>query len=370
MVEPVRLGVLGCGTISTLYLDRLTALETVEVAACADLRKDRAAARAQQYRVPEVCTPEELVAHPDIELVLNLTIPAAHAPLGLAALQAGKSHYTEKPLALTRAEGQQLLDLAHARQLRLGAAPDTFLGAGLQTCRALIDAGAIGEPVAAAGFFMSAGAEVWHPDPAFLYQRGGGPVFDVGVYYLTALVSLLGPARRVCGSARISTPERVIKSPPLFGTKIKVEVPTHVSAVLDLASGPVVTLIASNDVPATQLPPLEIYGSEATLALPDPNGFGGPVRLRGVGDPEWRDVPLVSGFAEQARGIGLAELVLATRAGVPHRASGELALHVLDIMESIHEASATNRAVRLTTTCQRPATLPAGWDATAAWQGQ
>lgn len=367
MSERVKIGVLGCGVISTAYLQRVTNLDTVEVVACADIVKEKAAAQAEAFGVQEVCTPDELLAHPGVELVLNLTIPAAHAPLGARAVHAGKSFYTEKPLALARAEGVELLDAAVRGGLRVGSAPDTFLGAGIQTCRALIDDGAIGEPLGACAFFMSSGAESWHPDPAFLYQKGAGPLFDVGVYYLSALVSLLGPARRVTGSARISRAERTITSEPLRGTKIQVEVPTHVAAVIDMCSGPVVTLVASNDIPASEVPRIEIYGSEATLSAPDPNTFGGPVRVRAAGEGEWREVALRKGFDAQSRGIGLADMVLAERGGRPHRASGEMALHVLDIMQAVHEASDSGCAIELTTSCDRPAILPEGWDASSAW---
>jgi predicted dehydrogenase len=267
---------------------------------------------------------------------------------------------------LTRDEGVAVLAAAERTGLRVGCAPDTFLGAGLQTCRRLLDSGAIGEPLAATAFFMGAGPESWHPDPAFFYQAGAGPMLDVGVYYVTALVSLLGPVARVSGSARISREERIIGSEPRRGEVIKVDVPTHVAATLDFAGGPVASLVASFDVQGSAVPRIEVYGTEGTLSVPDPNTFGGPVRMLRNARDGWSDVPLDDGFAEQSRGIGVADLVLAMAAGVPHRASGELALHVLDVMQSAHEASTGSCYVTPSTSCARPEPLPVGWDGTSA----
>lgn len=240
------------------------------------------------------------------------------------------------------------------------AVPDTFLGAGLQTCRKVIDDGLIGEPIGATAFMTSHGPEDWHPDPEFVYQAGGGPMLDMGPYYLTALVALMGPVRRVCGSARITFPERVIGSEPKRGQVMKVEVPTHVAGVLDFASGAVGTILMSFDVWAAELPRIEIYGTEGSLSLPDPNTFGGPVRLKRAKDKRWRTVPLTHGYAENWRGIGVADMASAIGSDRPHRASGDLAYHVLDIMHAIQDASQASRYVALGSTCGRPAPLPTG----------
>jgi predicted dehydrogenase len=341
----------------------------MDVIACADLVPERAETQAETFGVPRSCSPEELLAATDIDLVVNLTIPAVHAELTSAALQSGKSVYGEKPLALDRDEAGAVMALAAARGVRVGSAPDTFLGAGFQTCRSLIDEGAIGEPLAASAFVVSRGPEVWHPDPDFFYRRGAGPLFDMGPYYITTLVHLLGPVRRVTGLARISRSERVILSEPLRGTVIRPDVPTHVAAVLDMASGPIVTLIASFDVPASRLPRMEIYGTEGTLWAPDPNTFGGPVRVRrpadkDIADLQWDDVALRGTFAEQSRGIGVADMVLAASSGQPHRASGDLALHVVDVLQAIIEASESGRTVSIDSTIERPEPLPEGWDGT------
>src|SRR5262249_6114053 len=235
---------------------------------------------------------DRLLGNPDIEIVLNLTIPLAHAGVCTEALEAGKHVYVEKPLAVSFVDGDRLMRLAKDRGIRVGAAPDTFMGGGLQTCRMLIDDGAIGQPVAATAFMLCHGHESWHPDPAFYYHHGGGPMFDMGPYYLTALVSLLGPVKRVTGSTRVTFPERTITSQPKHGEIIKVEVPTHVAGVLDFASGTIATIVTSFDVWSAEVPRIEIYGTHGTLSLPDPNTFGGPVRLRKSGEKDWTDVQI------------------------------------------------------------------------------
>jgi predicted dehydrogenase len=260
-------GVIGCGNISGAYMRMLKTLPAVTVVACADALPAAAAAFAEQHGVAQALTVADLLADPAIEMVLNLTTPQAHGEIALAALAAGKSVYNEKPLALTRAEGRQMLALAAQKGLRVGGAPDTFLGGGLQTCRELIDAGAIGTPVAATAFMMSRGHEHWHPNPAFYYKSGGGPMFDMGPYYLTALVSLLGPVQRVSGSTRITRPQRTVSSQPRFGEVIDVEVPTHVTGLLDFAAGPIATIITTFDVQASELPWIEIYGTAGTLSV-------------------------------------------------------------------------------------------------------
>jgi predicted dehydrogenase len=355
-----RVGLIGTGNISGIYLENGKLFENIEIVACADMFVDRAQAKAQQYGVPKACSVDELLADPTIEIVINLTIPKAHGEVALAVLEAGKHVYNEKPLALSREEARRMLDLAAAKGLRVGCAPDTFLGAGLQTCRQLIDQGVIGEPVAATAFMMSHGPESWHPDPEFFYQPGAGPMFDMGPYYLTALTTLIGPVRRVTGSARITFPERTITSKPKYGTPIQVNTPTHVVGVMDFAQGTVATLITSFDVWSANLPRIEIYGSEGSMSVPDPNTFNGPVLVRRAGEQEWREMPLTHGYAKNSRGLGVADMAQAIRSGRPHRASGELAYHVLDLMHSFHDASREGHHIGMSSSMSRPAPMVAG----------
>jgi len=357
---PLKIGVVGCGDISGIYLKNLQTFHETRVVACADLVRERAAAKAAEYGVARVCSTQELLSDPQIEIVVNLTVPRAHGEIAVAALEAGKSVYNEKPLAIKRADAQRMLAIARERRLRVGCAPDTFLGAGLQTCRRLIDDGTIGTPVAATAFMVCRGHERWHPDPEFFYQVGGGPMLDMGPYYVTALVQMIGPVRRVCGSTRITFPERTITSQPKHGQKIKVETPTHITGVLDFVSGAVATIATSFDIWHTNLPLLEVHGSDGSLSVPDPNGFGGPVRLRRAEDKEWVEAPLELPYSENSRGVGVADMAHAIRTGRPHRASGELAYHVLDIMHSFQESSQQGRHLELKSTCQRPALLPKG----------
>jgi len=356
----VTIGLVGCGNISGTYLEAARKFEILEVAACADRVAERAAACARQFNVPKACTLKELLEDRRIDIVLNLTNPGAHHEVAIAALRAGKSVYNEKPLAVKREEGKEILETARAGGLRVGCAPDTFLGGGLQTCRKLIDDGWIGDPVAATAFMMNHGHESWHPDPEFFYQAGGGPMFDMGPYYLTAMVVLLGPVRRVTGSARISFPERIITSEPKCNTRIRVEVPTHVVGVLEFVNGAIGLIITSFDVWGANLPFIEVHGSLGSLSLPDPNGFAGPARIKQAGAGAWKEVPLTHGYVDENRSIGVADMAYGLRSGRPHRANGELAYHVLDIMHAIHEASARGRHIRVASTCARPPALPVG----------
>lgn len=359
-MNTTKIGVIGCGNISGIYLQADKVFEILETVACADLIMEKARLQAEKHDIPRACSVDELLADPEIEIVVNLTTPQAHAEVGMQAVAAGKSVHNEKPLTVTREEGQRLLKAAEAQGVRVGGAPDTFLGGGIQTCRKLIDDGWIGEPIAATAFMLCHGHESWHPAPTFYYKVGGGPLFDMGPYYLTALVNLMGPIQSVSGAARITFPERTITSQPQYGTTIEVETPTHIVGTLEFANGAIGTLITSFDVWAHELPRIEIYGTEGTLSVPDPNGFGGPVRVRRAGASGWTEIPLTHGYAENTRGIGVADMAHALRSGRPHRASGELAYHVLDVMHAVLDAAEAGRRVDLESTCERPAALPMG----------
>ena len=357
-MSKARVGIVGCGNISEIYITNvMTMFDNLELVAVSDMVPERATAKANAHGIPRACTVGELLADPSIDIVLNLTTPGAHAEICLAALTAGKHVYTEKPLAVAMKDGERILALARKKGLRVGAAPDTFLGAGIQTCLRLLSEGAIGMPVAATAFMTCHGHEGWHPDPAFYYAPGGGPVFDMGPYYFTALIALLGPAQRVSGSVRRSFPKRVVGSGPKKGEVIDVVVPTHAAGTIDFACGAVATFIMSFDIWHAELPRIEIYGSEASLSVPDPNGFGGPVRLRAYDDTEWKDVPVTLPHAENARGRGLSDMAEGIQKNVPHRASGALALHALEIMHAVHDASSAERSMTLKYPVTQPAPL-------------
>lgn len=355
-MEKLRVGIVGIGKISGIYLDNLTGMfsDRVEVVAAADLIKERAEEVAAKHPGIRAMGADELMASPDVDLVLNLTIPKSHFDVCLRAVEAGKHVYVEKPLCITREEASTLLKTAAKKGVRVGGAPDTFLGAGIQTCRKLIDDGWIGAPVSAVAFMMNHGHEHWHPAPEFYYKIGGGPMFDMGPYYLTALVNLLGPVARVCGSARRSFGTRTILSEPLKGSTIAVEVPTHIAGVLDFESGAVGTIITSFDVWSHTMPFIEIYGSEGTLRVPDPNTFGGPVYVKRGRAEAWSEIPLLKPYPENSRGLGVADMADAIAAGKPHRASGELAGHVLEVMHGFHDASASGIYYQVTGSCARP----------------
>jgi predicted dehydrogenase len=361
-MQTVSIGIIGCGNISAAYLRTAQTFRILNVAAVADLDPARAEARAEEFGVPRACSVDDLLADPEIALVVNLTTPQAHTEVNLAALAAGKHVYTEKPLAVTREDGRRVVAAAREAGLRLGCAPGTFLGGGLQTCRKLIDDGAIGRPVACTAFMMSHGHEHWHPDPAYYYQAGAGPMFDMGPYYLTALTTHLGPVTRVAGSAGIQIPERTITSQPKFGETIRVQTPDHVAGTLDFACGAIGTIITTFATWRSQLPRIEIYGTEGTLSVPDPNSLGGPVRLCAANGDAWSDVPLTHGHADGRTmwGIGVADMAHAIVSGRPHRATGEQAYHVLDLMQAFLDSAEAGRHIAIDSTFERPASLPLG----------
>ena len=359
-VKPVKVGVIGCGAISDAYFKANTTFEILDFVACADLVPDRAKEKAEKHNIPRACSPKELLADDDIEIVINLTVPKAHAEVNLAIIDAGKSAHVEKPLAVTRADGKAQLAAAKKKGVLLGGAPDTFYGGGHQTSRKLIEDGWIGKPVAATAFMMSGGVEGWHPNPWFYYDVGGGPMFDMGPYYLTALVNLFGPARRITGSTSKGQEQRVISNGIEDGKVIDVVVPTHVAGTIDFANGVVATVVMSFDIPGgANLPNIEVYGTEGTISVPDPNGFGGPVSVRRF-DGERLDVPLTHGYADGNRGIGAADIAYALRCGKKHRANGEVAYHVLDMMHAFHDSSDSEKHVHLESTCEQPRAVPMG----------
>lgn len=355
-MEPLRVGVVGCGNISGIYFENLQKFRSTTVVSCADLELERAQSAAARFGVAKAVTPGELFGDPEVELVLNLTVPKAHATVNTSAIRAGKHVYVEKPLAMSREEAGDFFGIEG--QPLVGGAPDTFLGAGLQTCRRLIDQGAIGRPIGFNAFMMCHGHEGWHPSPEFYYEQGGGPLFDMGPYYLTALVSLLGPISAVQGSAKATFPTRTITSEPKRGQVIEVETPTHIVGVLEFEAGAVGQMSTSFDVWHHSMPHIEIYGSEGSLVAPDPNGFGGPIKVRGSWQSEWEEVPPQGPYSQNSRGLGVLDMAHAIRRGRDARASGALAYHVLDAMQAILESAESGMRTVLTSTCQRPEPIP------------
>lgn len=354
-----RVGLIGCGTISDAYFRAARTFTNLEIVACADLNP-AAAAKAAQTWGAQALGVEALPSRDDIGIVLNLTVPQAHAAVTLQALSAGKHVHLEKPLALSFAEGRRVLSKADELGLRVSCAPDTFLGAGLQTCRQVLDSGMIGRVVAGTAFMMVPGHERWHPNPDFYYLQGGGPLFDMGPYYLTALVHLLGPVRRVSAAAAMSYTTRTITSAPRNGEVIPVEVPTHVSGTLEFHGGALVTMVMSFDVHHHTNHPIELHGETGSLQVPDPNNFGGEVKVRAAGADAWEPQPLVNAYTENVRGIGLADLAHALRTVRPHRCHSDLALHVLEVMEALHTSAERGEHVLIQSRCERPAPLPLG----------
>ena len=357
-----NVGIVGVGNISGIYLKNLTTIfaDRVQLLGCADLVPERAAEACKEYNLPKTYpTVDDLIQDPEIDIVLNLTIPNAHYDICRRAIEAGKSTYVEKPLSIDLAEGKKLLDEAAKKNVRLGGAPDTFLGGGNQTCRKLIDDGWIGEPVSVTAFMACHGHESWHPDPEFYYKPGGGPMFDMGPYYLTALVNLAGPIERITGSTRVTFPKRTITSEPKKGAIIDVEVPTHVAGIIDFKNGAVGTIITSFDVWAHTLPKIEVYGTLGSLIVPDPNGFGGEIKLKRHDHKEWSTVPFASGYTENGRGLGVAEMADAISEGRAHRASGELTYHVLEAMHGFHISSNEEKHYKMTSPGIQPEPLPA-----------
>lgn len=359
MGSALKIGVIGVGVISAQYFAELPKLPGVQLIAVADLDEARAAQVGAEQGVESLGV-DALLADPRIDAVLNLTIPAAHVDISTRALLAGKHVFTEKPLGLTPQEAAPLLALASAHGLRMGSAPDTVLGTGIQTARAALDSGAVGDPVAASVQWASPGHELWHPHPQFYYQPGGGPLFDMAPYYLSSLVTLFGPVRRVSGVMSGSSRERTVATGPQATTVIPVDVATHVSAILEHRDGMTSTVTVSFEVWASRTPLFEVYCTAGSIAVPDPNRFSDPVEVWTAATGDWAPVPVSAGYVDAGRGVGLADMARAIGTDRPHRASGDLAFHVLDIMTAVQDAAREHRVVELTSIVERPEPVPAG----------
>ena len=352
----MKIGIIGCGTISSAYFEGARKTDILKIKACADLRMEAAQAQAEKYNC-HACTVDELLADSEIELVVNLTIPRAHVDVGLQVLEAGKHVYSEKPLGVDVESGRQLIETAAEKGLRVGSAPDTFLGAGIQTSRQALDTGKIGSPIAGSAFMCGHGPEGWHPNAAFYYDIGGGPMLDMGPYYVTALVNILGPVKRVAAITTKGFEERIATSQALHGTKIPVQITTHLTGTMEFENGTIVTTIMSFDMWRQSLPCIEIYGETGSMQVPDPNGFGGPVNVCPAGG-DWEAEEIA--FPNNARMIGVIDMVSAIRSGRMHRANGGLAYHVLEVMLAFDKSSETGEHVVIESTTERPDPVPLG----------
>lgn len=356
MQDRLKIGIIGCGNISGAYFGGAQKTNVLEIKSCADINMEAARRQAEKYCCQAVSV-GELLADDEIELVLNLTVPRAHAAVGIQVLEAGKHVYSEKPLAVDIESAQELIHTATVRGLRVGCAPDTFFGAGPQTARKVVDEDGIGGPVAGTAFMCSHGHERWHPNPAFFYDIGGGPMLDMGPYYITALVNILGPVKRVAGLTSRAFEERVATSEGARGQRIPVKTTTHLTGAMEFASGAIVTTIMSFDVWKHSLPLIELHGTTGSMQVPNPNRFGGPVRISPAGG-DWSEVPLA--FPENARMIGVIDMVCAIRSERPHRASGALAYHALEVMLAFDKSSRLGQHVEIQSTVERPSPLPLG----------
>ncbi|MFI9757113.1 Gfo/Idh/MocA family protein [Streptomyces sp. NPDC051963] len=357
MGDAHRIGVVGLGVISRAYLDTLGGHPAIRITAVADLDASRSAAVAAELSGAQALTVEELLSSPDVDTVLNLTVPAAHAGIALGAIAHGKNVYGEKPLAAELVDAHAVMEAAARAAVGVGCAPDTVLGTGVQTARAAVEAGSIGRPLFATAVMVTPGHERWHPHPDFYYTAGGGPLLDMGPYYLASLIHLLGPVRAVIGAAGRLRTERVIGSGPRAGERIPVEVDSHVSGVLEHAGGTLTTITTSFDGVATTAAPIEVHGETGTLSVPDPNRFDGAVRLFELGGTRWRTLPPSAGYVDAARGIGLLDFIAADGRRAA-RANGDLALHVLETMDALLRSSAEGRRIELTTSAEPPVPVP------------
>ncbi|ODT05851.1 MAG: oxidoreductase [Mesorhizobium sp. SCN 65-20] len=367
MARKLGVGVIGCGNISKTYFSRAPQFKGIEMRACADINMDAARARAKEFKL-RAETVEDLLAAKDIDIVVNLTVPAVHYEVSRQAIEAGKHVYSEKPFVLAVKDGLDLKKRADKKGVRIGSAPDTFLGGSHQLARHLIDTGKLGKITSGTCHVMSHGMEHWHPNPDFFFQPGGGPILDLGPYYIANLVQLIGPVARVAALASIPAKERTISSKPRAGEKIPVTTPTTILALMEFENGAAFTFNASWDVWDHQHSPMELYGETGTIHMPDPNFFGGELRYSKGNKPvktlpKW-DHPFGvpnekhnHGMMANYRTAGLADMALAIMQGRPHRCSLELANHVIDIMTGILKSGETKKFVEMQTTCERPEPL-------------
>jgi len=355
-MKKYNVGLIGCGEISSHYLRFAKEVysDYFQITAVADLLPEKAEKRAKEYEIAKYGTPDIIFNDDTIDIVINLTVPMAHEEVSVKILESGKHLYTEKPLAVSREGMRHILDTAEKYGKRVGCAPDSFLSAPAQTAKKALEEDWIGAPIGANAICAMRGNEFWRPDADFFYKKGAGPMMDMAAYYLNQLVSMLGSVESVMTMSKITFPERTIKVPPRRGEKIQVEVPTFVSSALRFENGVIVTFVNSFDIWATKQPFIEIYGEKGTLILPDPNRYTGEVLLRRFRDEEWRAVPQFVEYGQYGRGIGIVDMIRSIEAGVPHKASGELAYHVTDVIIAMGESGELGKEVKITSKAAKP----------------
>lgn len=356
--KKLAVGVVGCGNISNAYFSHAKHFESMEIVACADIFPQAAKAKAKEFNI-KAMTVSALMKSKSIDIILNLTIPQAHAEVNKQALNAGKHVYCEKPFALNLEEAQEVIELSKKKSLRVGCAPDTFLGAGHQNARKIIDDGWLGDVISGTAFMMCAGHESWHPNPGFYYLEGGGPVLDMGPYYITALVNMLGPVESVSAMARKSE-DRIVGSQPKKGEVLPVEVNTHTAGLLKFKSGAIITLIMSFDTVKTSNHCIELHGTNGSLKVPNPNGFGGNVEYCRRGQKEFQTIPMTHQYADNSRSIGVADMAHAINHKIDHKVSGDLAYHVLEVMLALDDSAEKQKFVKIKSNCSKPEALAVG----------
>ncbi len=358
-MKKVPVAIIGNGNISPIYLKNLTKVfnDFVYVKGVCDLIPERSQNAQKNFDIPLIYeTMYDAFRDDEIEIIVNLTRPEEHYGVALEALKAGKNTHSEKPMSINRENAKELFSLGKAKNLLVGVAPDTFLGGGIQTCREILDSGEIGEPIGAAAFMTCHGHETWHPDPEFYYEAGGGPMLDMGPYYVSALVNLLGPVKRLCGMSKKSFPTRTITSEKKNGKVVPVETDTHIAGIMEFDNGATGTIITSFDIWRADNPRIEIYGTKGSMQVPDPNGFSGPVKIS-HGSGQWEEVPVTRPYIVNSRGLGVWDMARVLRLGTPHRTNSDFAYHVLDIMLGFTDSSRSDCFYFPQSSCERPAPM-------------
>lgn len=354
-----NVGIIGCGEISSNYARHAAEVyyDYFTITTVGDLVEDKARALAEQFHIPKYGSPDVVYNDPDVDIIINLTVPTAHEAVTIQALESGKHVYSEKPLACSREGMQRIIDTAKRCGKRVGCAPDSFMSAPAQTAKKALEEDWIGAPIGINAMCAMRGNEYWRPDADFFYHKGAGPMMDMAPYYLNMFVSLIGPVESVSTMSKITWPERTIKVAPRRGEKIQVEVPTYVSSTLKFQNGVIATFVNAFDIWATKQPFIEIYGEKGTMVIPDPNNYNGDVLVKRFRDEEWRVLPKFVEYNNYGRGIGIVDMIRSIEAGVPHKASVEMAYHITDVIFAMDEAGESHQEVKITSSADQPSGL-------------